>query len=181
MLLRGFNVRELHLQIQTQEPPEFYEPEPQEEFEMIFRSVPINRKRTPQQAIDATRKKQCVDASVLLSVPKGEGDYITVIFFRVGRFMSGAKALDRIYKSQDLAPADPYALFAVNEADDQFAVKYPNLTHWKEDYGNWNMAAFSEWEDGMKSNGVYVGRDPGDYLSVWWYAARPRPTRRIQK
>ncbi len=140
---------------------------------MIIRHVTVNRTRTPQEALSATRRKQYVSDDVIASMPKGEGDEAAVVFFKPEPWeytkpgwMSDddlEKALDR----RGLKSADPISLAAVNEADPAFADEHPNGTHWKDSGGKWCFAAFVLWS-GDRS--VSVRRRGGDWRDRWLFA-----------
>ena len=48
---------------------------------IITRPVSVNRARTPQEVLKATDRKQYVTASVVATMPKGEGDKVEIHFF----------------------------------------------------------------------------------------------------
>ncbi|MFA6349282.1 MAG: hypothetical protein WCX06_03835, partial [Candidatus Paceibacterota bacterium] len=56
--------------------------------DLITRRVLVNRTRTPQEALDATGRKQYTDADVVAEMPKGEGAEANVVFFKLGRYIS---------------------------------------------------------------------------------------------
>ncbi len=114
---------------------------------MIVRGAIVNRLRSPQAAIDATGRKQYVNASVVASMPRGTGAEAEIVFFRVGRFIKDDD-LDKEYALRGLKPADPYSLAKVNEDDHAFADKHPNATHWKDSNGKWCYTAFYRGGDG---------------------------------
>lgn len=132
----------------------------------IVRLVAVNRNRTPQEALDATGRKQYTDASVVSSMPKGEGDKAEIFFFKVGRFASDDE-LEEEFESRGFKPADPYSLAAVNEADPAFADEHPNGTHWKDAQGKWCYTTFDCWS-AERYVGVY--RHDGDWGDGWWFA-----------
>lgn len=133
---------------------------------MIVRHVTVNRARSPQQAINATGRKQYVNDSVLNLMLQGSGEEADVFFFKLERYVSD-DGLDNEYKSRGLTPTDPYALAAANEADPAFADKHPNGTHWKDLNGKWCHIAFDRWNDERFVN-VYR-RDDG-WHGIWWFA-----------
>ena len=85
---------------------------------MIVRRVLVNRKRTGQEAIDATDCVQFTDRKVVDSMPQGEGEEVEIYFFEVNHYVDNDP--DKEYESRGLKPADPYSLAAVNEADSVF-------------------------------------------------------------
>ncbi len=132
---------------------------------MITRRVTVNRNRTPEEAINATGRKKHIQDFVVATMPKGEGNEVEVIFFKVGKYVSDAD-LENEYDLRGLKPADPYSLSAVNEADPAFADSHPNCTHWK-DTDKWCYIAFSRW---FGVSFVRVGRDDGVWDGIWWFA-----------
>ncbi|MFA5942313.1 MAG: hypothetical protein WC798_01430, partial [Candidatus Paceibacterota bacterium] len=59
-----------------------------DEMEVVFknqivRHAIVNRTRTPQEALDATGRKQYTDADVVAEMPKGEGAEANVVFFKL--------------------------------------------------------------------------------------------------
>lgn len=138
---------------------------------LIFRIVKVNRARSPQDALDATGRKQYTDRSVVDAMPKGEGDKAEVVFFKPDLserdgFITDDD-LEKEYELRGLIPADPYSLAAVNEADPAFADEKPNATHWKDAQGKWCCAVFSRWHG---ERGVLVRRDDSDWRGYWWFA-----------
>ena len=120
---------------------------------LIMRLVQVDRRRTPEEAIAATGRKQYVNSAVVAAMPKGSGDEAKVIFFKpdasaydANGWMSDEK-LEQEYASRNLKPADPYSLAAVNEGDPAFADEHPNATHWQDADGKWCYAAFCQWDD----------------------------------
>jgi hypothetical protein len=134
--------------------------------DLISRLVSVKRNRTPQQALDATKRVQYTTASVVNSMPKGEGDKVEVVFFKVGHYVSDTD-LEKEYELRGLKPADPYSLAAANEADPTFADEHPNGTHWKDADGKWCFAAFRRW---VGERSVGVGRRVSDWSDDWWFA-----------
>lgn len=135
---------------------------------LIVRKARVNRSRTPQEALDATGRTQYTDREVVNEMPKGEGDEVEVVFFKLGRFVSDDD-LEKEYELRGLKSADPISVAAVNEADPAFADQRPNGTHWKNSAGKWCYAAFDRWHDARR---VYVGRHVFDWSDSWWFAGR---------
>lgn len=133
----------------------------------IVRKVVVKRGRTPQQVLDATKRTQYTDQSVVATMPtNGTGlKNVIVEFFRLSRWVSDAD-LAREYEERGLTP-DPYAQAAVNEADPAFADKHPNGTHWQDAKGNWCLVTFNRFDDGRR---VSVNRNSDDWGGGWWFA-----------
>lgn len=133
----------------------------------IIRRVRVDRTRTPQKALRATRRRQCVTDSVATRMPKGAGDDVEVHFFKLGYRISNDD-LEREYEQRGLRPADPYSLAAVNEADPRFADTHPNSTHWKDASGQWYSASFT-LSIGTRVVDVHP-HNFDDWLDYWWFA-----------
>ena len=133
----------------------------------IKRTVKVDRSLTPQQVLDATKRRQYTNSAVVVTMPSsgtGVEENVTVEFFQIGKNISDDK-LAKTYKERGLVP-DPYAQAAVNEADPAFADKYPNGTHWKDVNGNWCFAAFDR-DVGERFVNVY--RVDLDWDVSWWF------------
>ena len=142
---------------------------------LIIRKVKVDRTRTPQQALDATGRRQYVDPKVVNAMP-GRGEMVEeaeVFFFKPrpqAYDKNGLISDDRLeaeYDFHDFKPADPYAQAAVNEADPNFANDHPNGTHWKDKDGKWCFASFFRWLDEPR---VHVYRRDLDWYDCWWFA-----------
>lgn len=137
----------------------------------IVRRVRVNRARSPQEALDATGRKQYTDHKVVDSMPRGEGDEVEVVFFKPDLSDKGdhisSDDLKKEFEKRILEPADPYSLAAVNEADPAFADEHPNGTDWKNADGQWCFATFYRWD---RERRVTVNLVDYDWLDFWWLA-----------
>ena len=136
---------------------------------MIVRRVKVNRARSPQEAIEATSRAQYLDRKVVDEMPRGEGDEVEVVFFKLSSrngFIS-EDDLKKEYALRGLKSADPYSVAAVNEADPAFADEKPNATHWKNHEGGWCCVLFFSCDD---ERGVNIYRCNGDWDDDWWFA-----------
>lgn len=133
---------------------------------LIIRHVSVYRHQTPQSVLDVTGRKTYVNASVVETMPRGEGAEADVFFFHVGWNLSDPD-LDKEYTLRGLVPADPYSLAAVNQADPAFADDHPNATHWQDADGNWCCAIFDRWS---YERHVNVDRNDFDWHGSWWFA-----------
>jgi len=131
---------------------------------LITRRVTVNRNRTPQDMLNATGRNQDTDKAVVQAMPRGTGDEVEVIFFKVGRYVSDVD-LDTEYDRRGLKPADPFSLGRVNEANPAFADEHPNGTHWKDANGQWCYVTFVRWLEGRR---VRVGRGDDGWITGWW-------------
>jgi hypothetical protein len=136
--------------------------------DLIVRRVGVKRDCAPQEAIDATGRRQYTsNGLVVKSMPRGKGDLVEVFFFRLGRPISDAN-LEKEYELRGLKPADPYSLSAVNEVDNQFAEERPNITHWKNANGKWCFISF--FCSGEGEGRVRVDQTDFDFDGTWWFA-----------
>ncbi len=138
-------------------------------------TVKVNRKHTPEEAIEATGFMQYTEHSVVDAMPRGEGDEVELVFLEPNQeeytrqgYISNDD-LDKVYKTHGLEP-DPFALAAFNEANPNFANTKPNITHWKGVNGKQCCAAFDYW--GGK-HGVHV-REQEHGLHGHWLLAGVR-------
>ncbi len=140
---------------------------------LIVRRVRVNRSRNPQQALDATGRRQFTDKDVVRAMPRGTGEEGETFFFQLNLSERGGHIsddeLDKEFSDREFIPEDPDTLAAVNEADPAFADTHPNCTHWKDASGKWCYAAFDRWDDGRA---VGVGRSANDWSGSWWFAGR---------
>ena len=133
---------------------------------MIVRQVLVNRISTPEQMLGALGRKQYVTRAVVDLMPCGQGSEAEVHFFKPGRFVSDDE-LEREYALRGLAPASPYDVAAVNQADPAFADSHPNATHWKDSDDNWCYLACHRWH---VERSVHVNRHGDDWNGHWWFA-----------
>lgn len=137
--------------------------------QMISRRVRVDRTPTPEQMLNATGCRLfVVRKSIMLNLPKGEGDEVEIVFFGLFHDVYTPQELDREYELRRLIPADPYSLAKVNQDDPLFSYLHPNTTHWNDAQGNCCRIAFlsDEGEKARVSVGTY-----GDYwCSGWWFA-----------
>lgn len=137
---------------------------------IIVRTVQVNRARTPQEAIAATRRKQYLNNAVVEAMPRGEGDTATVYFVNLDRWVGVADLQPELAKI-GYKLADPYALLAANEADPNFAKKYSNATQWQDAEGKFCCATCNDWNVGRR---VYVNRHDHAWDVYWWFAVVPQ-------
>ena len=137
----------------------------------IVRKVPVDRSRSPQEALVATNRAQYTNREVVDAMPKGEGDEAEVTFFKPDLSERNGDIsdddLEKEFELRGLKPADPIAIAAVNEADSAFADEKPNATHWKDAEGNWCHLAFRRSPSGRE---VDVAHGDGGWDNDWWFA-----------
>lgn len=131
---------------------------------MIVRRVHVNRGQTPKQVIDATGRVKYVNADILATMPRGEGEEKEVFFFKLNRWISDDD-LAKEYELRGLVP-DLYAQAQVNTDDPSFADEHLNGCHWQDADGRWNYAAFCRW-NGERS--VFMSRGGRDWDGGWWF------------
>ncbi len=142
----------------------------------IVRKVKVDRSRTPQQALDATGRKQYITRSVVDAMPRTKTEGIEEVDFYLFRprpeaIVNGViscKALEAEFAFNSLKP-DPIAQAAFNEQNPEFAHTQPNGTQWRDKDNKFCFAAFfriggapcvnvnrdgSGWDDGWVFGGV---------------------------
>lgn len=134
--------------------------------DMIVRHVVVDPTRSPQQALDATGRKQYTNTAVVKSMPKAGHDEADVCFFPVKRWISDDDLVLE-FETRGLKPVDPFTLAQANADDPAFADDHPNATHWKDASGNWCCATFYRCSG---ERGVRVYRDNCDWNDRWWFA-----------
>lgn len=140
---------------------------------MFVRRVFVNRDRTPQELIHAMRWRgfSCpyLDPTLLNTMPRGEGDEVEVVFFRLGYFVKEA-ALKKEHKILGLKPVDPYSLAAVNEVEGRFAYEHESGTYWKDAQGNRGCMTFKGHpSDGPKMS-VFQPATDAHWGPDYWFA-----------
>lgn len=140
----------------------------------ITSPVRVNRKRSPRQMLESTRRQLYVeDWSIVESVPKGEMEEVQISLFKLDlgdrRNSLMDEALLREYDFRDLSPADLYTVAAFNEANPTFADKKPNATLWKNlaPCGGWGFATFERL---LIQPSVAIDRNRGFWQDLWWFA-----------
>lgn len=107
--------------------------------------VKVDRNRTPQQVLDATKLVQYTDKSVVSTMPsngKGIQENVEVVFFKTGWDFDDDK-IAKEYEKRGLKP-DPYAQAAVNEYDPTFVNEHSNGCHWKGPDNKWRLMFFTK-------------------------------------
>lgn len=133
---------------------------------LVMRRAKVDRTQTPEQVLEATKRRPYVDAKVVKTMPKGEGEEVAVYFFTLGRYVGDAD-LDKEYELRGLKPADPYTLAQVNTDDPALADNRPNGTHWQNAEGKWCFATFRRW---YGERDVYVSVRGYEWDVRWWFA-----------
>jgi hypothetical protein len=140
---------------------------------IIVRFVKADRLRAPQEVLDATGRKQYVNAKVVSAMPRGEIDEGEVRFFKPRPEAYNKNGwisdddLEKEFGFYGLKPCDPYKLSKVNADDPAFADEHLNATHWKDADGKWCFVFFSRW-DGERI--VSVRRSTRGWRGNWWFA-----------
>lgn len=131
----------------------------------------IDRGRKPQEAIDATGRRQYVDREVVATMPRCDGDQVELEFFKLdlsarGGWISNSD-LQKEFESRKLVP-DPMAQIAFNKANPAFADDHPNATLWKDADGKWCYLAFYLCVERR----VDCGRNEHGWHENWWFVGR---------
>src|SRR3989338_1785261 len=122
---------------------------------ITIRTVAGDRSRTPQQALNATGRKQYTDRKVVYSMPRTKTEGIEEV--KVRFLKPRPEAYENGYMSDESLAAeydyfglkpDPIAQTAVNEQDPAFADTHPNGCHWKDATGEYCFTTFRRWSDG---------------------------------
>ncbi|MCI5108576.1 MAG: hypothetical protein MRY49_01885 [Candidatus Pacebacteria bacterium] len=88
----------------------------------------VNRTQSPQDALDATGRKQYTTQSVVDSMPRGGGENVELKFFELD-YNPSTNELDAEYKRRGLR-ADPIALCKYMEVNPTFADERPVACQW---------------------------------------------------
>jgi hypothetical protein len=144
---------------------------------MIMRRIKVDRRRTPQQVLDATDRFQNTPPAVVALMPRRKGEEIELFFFKAMVSVATSccapgiytKDLEREFKARNLEP-DPYGQAAVNETDPAFADTHPNATIWKDVDGNHYETLFCQ----ERNNKRYVLVDCARtwWNDCWWFCGR---------
>lgn len=114
--------------------------------DLIVRRVRVNRNRTSGEALGATGALIWDKENVVVTMPRGEGDEVEVVFFRLelepGR---SGDDLDKEFASRDLVTADPFAVMAINEVDPNFHADHSHSTFWRDANGDWCTLMFGSY------------------------------------
>ena len=143
----------------------------------IVRRTKVNRRRSPQAALDATGRRQYTDDEVVKSMPVGGSDEVDVVFFKPEPWetRSGFMSDDDLEKAcaRRNLMSDPCAVAAANEDDPTFADNHPNAAHWRDAEGKWCFVAFDRWGVGRR---VRVRRDGGGWHGDWLFSGSRKCT-----
>lgn len=139
---------------------------------IITRKVRVSRNRTPQEALDATGRRQYTNREVVDAMLKGEGDEVELVFFKpepreyTSQGFISDDDLEKAFDCRGLRSAETISVFAMNEADPTFADEKPHGTHWRDAKGKWCYASFNRW---LGERSVIVARHGGDWNAEWWF------------
>jgi hypothetical protein len=139
------------------------------ELNLITRTAPVNRTRTPKEAMVAMGCVPYLNETVLASLPLGTGDTVTMSFYRFGRYIASDKLDKELAKVGLELDVDPIGQAAINEADKGFAETHPNGTQWKNADGKTCYAIFIRWDGERRVN---VGQGDGGWGDFWWFPVR---------
>lgn len=134
---------------------------------LILRVGAVNRSQEPRKMLEDTGYIIFGNKYVVESMPKGCGEEVEVVFFKLGRYISD-DILEKEYELLSLKPCDPYSLIAVNRADHSFVHRLPNGTHWKDAKGRWCCAKLH-----VRSDEPYIRVElcrHRDWYPLWSFA-----------
>ncbi|MFZ2522811.1 MAG: hypothetical protein WAW92_00310 [Minisyncoccia bacterium] len=140
------------------------------------RKVRINRNNNPNELLKDTSCHQIVEAEVLQSMPRAEGDdeEVEVVFFNTDRSAdlendSAFEAIAKEYDKRGLKTVDPYTLAEANKWNTlhTLLIRTNHETFWRDAEGNWCVMAF---EHGARYHKVYVRRSKIPVWTARWYA-----------
>ncbi len=115
-----------------------------DESEMFTRTVRVDRSMKPLQAFNGiTSHRQCLDEAAVNGMPLGTDEEVTLHFFPIKKRLTSVQFASELEK-RNLKP-DPMAQTAFNQADPEFADKYPNGTQWQDQAGNFCYAFWRGW------------------------------------
>lgn len=134
----------------------------------IVRTVLVDRALTPQASLDATKRRQYTTQSVVDTMPKGVGEEVELVYFKLGK--NGEYISCEAFKAEcdkrGLVP-DPQAQAADNAVDPAFGDVTPNACQWIDEDGNFCCATFLRFGGGRR---VHVDRDSYGWDGSWWGA-----------
>lgn len=134
----------------------------------------IRRDRTPREALEATGRQLYVNDDVVASMPKGEGEFAELAYYKPDRyFSSNQAALDGLAEDGWEPVDDPVAVIADMEANPAFADDRPVAVLWKDAQGRICWMVFLRWYD-ERHVGVY--RYDSAWDERWWFAVCPKKT-----
>lgn len=139
------------------------------ESKTVTRSAPINRTRTPMEALKATGRVPYVNEAVAIAMPLCSGDHVEMMFVNLGRAVACNKLDSELEKMGYELIVDPVGLAGINEDDLAFADTHPNGTQWKDADGNYCCAVFNRWRG---ERFVNVDRHVDGWDDDWWFSVR---------
>jgi hypothetical protein len=132
--------------------------------EILTRTVQVNRDQSPLTAFESlTSHTQFLNKTVVAGIPLGTEEEVTLHFFPIRKHMTCdqyAAALE----SRGLKP-DPMAQAAFNQANPDFADKYPNGTQWQNKVGKFCCAVWGVWRG---NRAVHVNGHGSDWNGSWF-------------
>lgn len=135
---------------------------------MIVRIVKVYRTRSNREALNATRRHQYLNLSVVDNAPQAKDKEAEVVLFKLAPHITSCSCsdLDKEYNLRGLSPADLQTICALNEQDPSFADEYPNCTQWKNKEGNDCYASF-RCVDGKRGAGI--DENTFGWSDDWWF------------
>jgi hypothetical protein len=139
--------------------------------------VLTDRQIKPEDLIVLTGRKPLVELDVVALMPRGDGEWTEVHFFKPDNSAFNAEgvltdqALDHEYVKRGLKPADMYSIVFVDKADPSLVLSYPYATHWKDVEGNWCHGAIVNFEGERR---LHVNRSVRGWKQHWYFAGIPK-------
>lgn len=141
---------------------------------LIIRVVSVKRSRSMQEALNATGRVQHTYQDVVNNAPRGEGDEVELVFFKLPDLSECCNGqisdddLEEEYELRGLYPADLNSVTDFNEADPDFADEKHHGTHWKDANGNWCHAVFGRCDDKRVVCVRYTNNSKW-HVKCWWF------------
>ncbi|MFH0852987.1 MAG: hypothetical protein V1853_01100 [bacterium] len=146
--------------------------------ELIHRHMRVDRRRTSEQVIGATRRHGHVSRAALKTMPREGNQEEDIFFFKMPSVHDvGTDEVIDAYDRHGLEP-DPVGVAKVNEDNPFFADGYPNVCLWQDSQGRWCYVLFcSQHSEFILDVDFYNGTWSG---WRWWFGGRhkiaPRPS-----
>lgn len=133
---------------------------------IVRRVIGINRTQTPQEALDATGRRQYTTQLVVDAMSRGTGDNVELMFFELD-YDPWPVELECEYELRGLK-ADPFALAKYMEDNPAFADDRPVACQWDlDEKGETSFAYFHRWANVRE---VRVDRDACRWVRIYRFA-----------
>ena len=105
-------------------------------------TVPVDRTKIGIEACGGLAHETRLNLQVVSAMPSGKREKEEICFSIPSKHTLSNAEAENDFVSQQLVPADPYALLAFNKLHPMFSDMYPHWTHWKNDNGIWCVMTF---------------------------------------